>query len=163
LLTAVDRYSSDDMRMMADRMPPDALLEGYPTPIVDLAQALRRAVRRASPDVTEGVRAGWRVLGLDAHDGRRSAYFAWIMIQREHVHLGFVYGVYMRDPERQLGGDAKLARWTTHVPGEVTNAERLAPLIREGRRVALLPRVLRAEAAALDGTRIADTSIDAAE
>ncbi len=139
------------MRAMADRIPPDALLDGYPPPIVDLAQALRRAVRHASPDVTEGVRAGWRILGLDAHEGRRSAYFAWIMIQAEHVHLGFVYGVHMRDPERQLGGDARLARWTTHEPGDVVDAQRLGPLIREGRRVALLPRLLRAEADAVEG------------
>jgi hypothetical protein len=138
------------MSPMAERMPPEALLEGYPAPIVDLAQALRRAVRHASPDVTEGVRAGWRILGLDAHDGRRSAYFAWIMVQREHVHLGFVYGVHMRDSERLLGGDARLARWTTHLPGDVIDGERLAPLIREGRRVALLPRVMRSEAGTLD-------------
>ncbi len=141
-------------------MPPETLLEGYPPAIVDLAQALRRAIGRAAPDVTEAVRAGWRILGPDAHEGRRSAYFAWIMVQHEHVHLGFVYGVHMRDPDRQLGGDAKLARWTTHEPGEVIDDQRLAPLIREGRRVALLPRVLREEGAALDGTGTGGTAID---
>jgi hypothetical protein len=43
---------------MADRIAPDALLEGYPPAIVVLAQALRLAVRRAAPDVTEAVAIG---------------------------------------------------------------------------------------------------------
>ena len=131
---------------MRDSIPPEALLADYPPPMVAIAQQLRDIVRDAIPDAVEAVRTGWRIIGYDAREGRRSAYFAWIWVEHVHVHLGFVHGVFMDDPTRALGGNAKLARWLTFRPGDPVDASRLEPLVREARRVALLPRALRAEA-----------------
>ncbi len=135
---------------MRDAMPPEAILSDYPPPMAALANDLRAAVRAAVPDVVERVRAGWRVIGYDAIDGRRKAYFAWIMVEFHHVHLGFVHGVFMHDPTGALGGDAKLARWLTFVAGDAIEPARLAPLIREARAVALLPRGIRGDVRRVD-------------
>lgn len=135
---------------MRDAMPPEALLADFPPPMAGLANDLRAAVRAAVPDVVERVRSGWRVIGFDAVEGRRSAYFAWIMVEPHHVHLGFVHGAFMNDPSGALDGDAKLARWLTFVAGDAIEPARLAPLIREGRAVALLPRGIRGDVRRVD-------------
>ena len=89
---------------MPDDVPPELLLEGYPDPTRDVAQQLRLVVRRTMPDAVEKVRAGWSIIGYDVKLGRRSAFFAWVMPQFEHVHLGFPYGVFMADPDRRMDG-----------------------------------------------------------
>jgi hypothetical protein len=96
-------------------VPPEALLEGLPEPMPDLAHRLRVLVRRAEPDAVERVRPGWRVIGYDIPVGRRLRFFAWIWAQPEHVHLGFPRGVLLADPNRLLSGDGvtKQARWLT--------------------------------------------------
>jgi hypothetical protein len=131
---------------MDDSIPPGALLADCPPPLAAIAEELRAVVRAAVPDAVERVRTGWHLIGYDALDGRRRAYFAWVWPEQAHVHLGFVQGVHMADPERMLGGDAKLARWLTFSAGDHVDAARLVPLVREARRVALLPRVMREEA-----------------
>lgn len=125
-----------------DAMPPEALLADYPEPMAAIARRLRLVVRGALPDVTERVRTGWRIIGYDVPVGRGSVYFAWIWVQAEHVHLGFVHGVAMDDPERRLHGapGVKLARWITLIPGDPIDEPMLAALVREGARVATLPR-----------------------
>jgi len=55
-----------------------------------------------------------------------------------HVHLGFVYGVLMDDPERFLEGRISRARWVTFRPGDPIDAPRLAWLVHEAARVARL-------------------------
>ena len=126
-------------------MPPEALLADFSEPMADIARRLRLVVRHAIPDVTERVRTGWRIIGYDVPAGRRAVYFAWIWPQVEHVHLGFVHGVAMDDPERRLHGQAgvKPARWVTLTPGDSIDEPALVALIREGARVALLPRTER--------------------
>ena len=96
-------------------MPPEALLEGYPAAMTFLAEGLRRIVREAVPESLERVRVGWRVIGFDLPVGRRTAYFAWIMPQVEHVHLGFPKGMQLDDPAGVLEGRGitKAARWLT--------------------------------------------------
>ena len=130
--------------MMAgmDPMPPEALLAGCAEPMHAIAEQLRLVVRRPLPDVIERVRIGWLIIGYDVPVGRRTAYFAWIWPQVEHVHLGFVHGVAMDDPERRLRGQpgVKLARWITLVPGDPIDEPALEALVREGARVAGLPR-----------------------
>jgi hypothetical protein len=129
-----------------DPFPPEAILADVPPPIAAVAGALRAILREAAPDAVEAVRAGWGIIGYDAVEGRRHAHFAWIWPERVHVHLGFVHGVSMRDPDGLLRGDAKLARWLPFEPGDRPDPAQLAALIAEGRRVSLLPRILRAEA-----------------
>ncbi len=145
---------------MRDSMPPEAILADYPPPMAALANGLRVAVRVAVPDVVERVRSGWRIIGYDAIEGRRKAYFAWIMVESHHVHLGFVHGVFMHDPTGALGGDAKLARWLTYVAGDDIDPARLAPLIREARAVALLPRGIRGDVRRVDPSEV-NRAVDA--
>jgi hypothetical protein len=125
-----------------DPMPPEALLADVPEPMAAIARRLRLVVRHALPDAIERVRTGWRIIGYDVPVGRRNVYFAWIWPQFEHVHLGFVHGVAMDDPERRLKGQSsvKLARWTTFTPSDPIDEPVLGALIREGARVATLPR-----------------------
>jgi hypothetical protein len=129
-----------------DSMPPEALLEGLPEPMPDLAQALRTLVKRAEPEAIEAVRPGWRLIGYDMPiGGRRRAYFAWVMAEREHVHLGFPHGVLLRDPEGLLqgAGVTKQARWLTVRSAGDIDAERFEALVREAAVTAGIPRTLR--------------------
>ena len=80
---------------------------------------------------------------------RRTVYFCWIMPEAMHVHLGFVYGILMDDPDRLLEGQIPRARWVTRVPGEDIDEARLTWLVREAARVALLSPAERL-AASLD-------------
>jgi hypothetical protein len=99
-----------------DALPPEILLEDHPSDRAALAQGLREIVLATVPDAIERVRTGWRVIGYDVPlRGRRSAFFAWIMPQREHVHLGFPWGVMLLDRHGALEGDGvtKRARWLT--------------------------------------------------
>ena len=105
-----------------DAFPPEALLEDYPPSMVALANGLREVVLAAVPDAIERVRPGWRLIGYDVPVGRRTAYFAWIMPERVHVHLGFPRGVLLDDPHDLMDGRGitKAARWfTLTVPADL--------------------------------------------
>jgi hypothetical protein len=125
-----------------DPIPPAVFLEAYPPAIAEIGERLRDAVARAVPDVIERVRPGWRLIGFDVPNGRRTTYFTWIMPERHHIHLGFVQGALMAVLDGRLEGSGitKSARWVTFAPGEEVDADALAPWIREARRVACLPR-----------------------
>jgi hypothetical protein len=116
----------DDGRGM-DALPPDALLEAFAPPIRSLAQELRALVAATVPEATERVRSGWRILGYDlaTPSGRRSrtTFFAWVMAERRHVHLGFVHGTLLADPDGRLDGRGvtRRARWLTYAPGEAVD------------------------------------------
>ena len=123
-------------------MPPEALLADYPPSHVELAQRLRSIVLDAVPDAIERVRPGWWLIGYDLRIGRRTAMFAWVWLEPEHVHLGFPRGVHMDDPDGAMrgAGVTKLARWLTYEPGDAIDAERASGLVREAARVAVIPR-----------------------
>lgn len=125
-----------------DHMPPEALLEGVPPPMRTVAQALRDVVRMALPTATERVRVGWRIIGIDVPNGRRTAYVAWIFPETEHVHLGFPQGWAMRDPEHVLDGAGitKRARWLTFVPGDHIDPARCVALLHEAVAVGTMSR-----------------------
>ncbi len=127
---------------MHDPMPPEALLEGYPDPMRQIAEQLRVIVRAAIPEAVERVRPGWRIIGYDLPIGRRLAYFAFVAPEPGHVHLGFAFGTLMRDPEHLLqgAGITKKVRWLTFHPGEALDRDVLAGLVHEGARVAGLSR-----------------------
>ncbi len=82
---------------MADSLPVEAFLDGYPQPLRVLAERLREIVLGAVPDATERVRVGWRLIGYDLPVDRRTVYFAWVFPEAEHVHLGFVNGMLIDD------------------------------------------------------------------
>jgi hypothetical protein len=119
-------------------LPPEALLAGYPEPIIDLAEGLRALVRAALPEAIEAVRPGWRIIGYDLPIGRRTAFFAWIMPQAVHVHLGFPQGVLLDDPDGLLGGagETKRARWLTLAPGDQIPVAQYTGLILAAARLA---------------------------
>ena len=125
----------------ADDIPVDVFLDGYAPPIRALAQALRDAVLAVTPDATERVRVGWRIIGFDLPIRRHGAYFAWVFPEREHVHLGFPQGDRMA-PRLGLDGAGitKRARWITCTPGEKVDRRLVRELVLEAAALAGVPR-----------------------
>jgi len=131
---------------MTDWIPVDAFLAGYPDEIRERAEVLRRVVRQAVPGVLERVRPGWRIIGYDLPNRRSGAYFAWVMPESVHVHLGWVEGILLADPERMLEGAhlrLKKARFFTIGPGDEVPVDVLLGFTREAARIAALPRDAR--------------------
>lgn len=129
-----------------ESIPPDALLAALPGPMPALARSFGALVRAAVPEATERVRVGWGVIGYDVPVGRRrTAFFAWVMPQREHVHLGFPRGVMLRDPDSLLegAGVTKLARWVTARTPDEIDVERFSALVIEAAAIAHVPRGVR--------------------
>jgi hypothetical protein len=152
-----DRYLRDHRPM--EPIPPELFLDAFPGPIQVIGHRLRELVREAVPDAAERVRPGWHLIGYDAPrreaEGRgRSAYFAYIAPERQHIHLGFEHGHLMRDPQRRLDGEGitRQVRWLTFGPGDDPDPSIAVPLLREARRVALLSRAERFEAAMLSAS-----------
>ena len=129
-------------------IPPEALLEGLPEPMPELAQRLRVLVRGAEPDAVERVRPGWRVIGYDMPvGGRQLRFFAWIWAQPEHVHLGFPRGVLLADPKGLLDGDGvtKQARWLTVRQAAHVDVEAFEALVHAAAALAVVPRSILVE------------------
>jgi len=135
-----------------DVIPPEALLEDFPAPMQAIAQRLRDVVTQAIPEALERVRPGWRLIGYDLPIGKRLVYFAFVLPEDVHVHLGFGHGWAMRDPHRMLhgAGITKRVRWLTFVAGDEIDAERCVELVREAARVAAMTRGER-ELQSMDG------------
>jgi len=127
----------------ADPIPTDFFLAGYPDEIRAAADRLRAVVKRVAPDAIERVRPGWRIIGYDLPVGRRTVYFAWVMPEPVHVHLGFVHGVFMADPDAALEGAhlrLRSARFVTFEPGDAIPEASLVELTREAARVSAMSR-----------------------
>ena len=123
-----------------ETLPPEALLDAYGPGHREVANTLRRLVKRAVPTAIERVRPGWHLIGYDIPIGRRTRYFAWVWLQPEHVHLGFQNGVLMDDPNGVLqgAGITKNVRWLTmHGVDEIREPE-FEELVREAARVATM-------------------------
>ena len=103
-----------------------------------IAESLRVVVRRTVPEALEAVRPGWHIIGYDLPDGRRTTFFCWVWPQPEHVHLGFVQGVLMDDPDHALegAGITRRARWLTFRPGDPIDDEMVTRLMVEAVRIA---------------------------
>lgn len=124
--------------MTVESVPPELFLSGFATDIQDIAERLRRVVKRAVPDAVERVRTGWRLIGYDVPVGRRTRYFAFVAPEPEHVHLGFQLGAWMDDPDDLLQGahlDLKKVRFVTYRPGDAIPT---AALVRYTGEAALL-------------------------
>jgi hypothetical protein len=133
-------------------VPPEALLAGYPEPMIEIAERLRAIVRQAVPRAAETVRPGWHLIGYDLPIGRTTSFFAWISPEPGHVHLGFPQGILLPDPGALLSGlgITKRARWFTLLPGDPIPTALFAGFVREAARIAGLARSER-EAILLDG------------
>jgi hypothetical protein len=132
------------VRRAQESMPVEALLEGYPRPLLDIAERLRELVMAAAPDATERVRSGWKLIGYDLPIRRNGVFFGWIWPEGVHVHLGFPNGDLMEDPTGALDGAsiAKRARWLTYEAGSVIDEPLATSLVLEAVRVAMVPRSL---------------------
>src|SRR4051812_25976300 len=129
-----------------DPIPPDLLLLASPESRAATAQALRELITRRFPDAHEALRTGWRVLTyrLPTGRGRRSAEFGWVMVEPEHVHLGFSWGVLMADRDGILEGrELKRVRWLTFLAPDEVDETRLGPLLDEAAGLALIGRAGR--------------------
>ncbi len=136
MIGPMDRHLPEDAAVAA-------LLADYPPSMRTEARWFRELVHASLPDAIERVRAGWRIIGYDVPAGpRRTRYVAWIMVEREHVHLGFPHGVLMQDPDGLMEGRGitKRARWITAVPGRRPRQADVADLLLEAVRAATLSR-----------------------
>ena len=111
----------------------------------ETAERLRAFVKHVVPGVVERVRAGWGIIGYDVPTGRRTTFFAWVWPQPEHVHIGFVHGAAIHDPDRVMkgAGVTKDARWLTYLRPEEIDEAVLEPLLLAAVRVASLSRAER--------------------
>ena len=123
-------------------MPVEVFLDGFSPAHRAIANELRSIVKRAVPEATERVRVGWRLIGFDLPVGRRSAFFAWVFPELEHVHLGFPAGVLIDNPNRVMSGAGitKRARWLTYSTGDRIDAALATRLVLVAEAVARLPR-----------------------
>jgi hypothetical protein len=131
------------MMAVMDGMPPEALLADYPEPMRRIAETLRSLVSAVLPDAVERVRVGWRLIAYDVPAGhRRTVFCCYVAPEGGHVHLGFHYGVFMRDDEGLLLGEGvtRQVRWLTFREGDPIDLRRLERLVREGARVARMSR-----------------------
>lgn len=127
---------------MSDKPPPPELfLATCPAPIRDVAERLRGVVHEAVPEAIERVRPGWRLIGYDVPVGRRTRYFAFVVPEAEHVHLGFQHGVWMSDPEGLLRGahlNLRKVRFVTYEPGDAIPFESLVRYTRQAADLAAI-------------------------
>lgn len=127
--------------MPDEPLPPELFLSDYPPDIQAVANVLRGLVMMAVPDAIERVRIGWRLIGYDVPAGSRTRYFAFVVPEPTHVHLGFEYGIWMSDPEQLLhGADLKLrkVRFFTFEPGDPVQEEVVAGYVEEAAGLAVL-------------------------
>ncbi|HEX7347114.1 MAG TPA: DUF1801 domain-containing protein [Candidatus Limnocylindrales bacterium] len=129
-----------------DDFPPEALLDDFPPPMQAIAHRLREVVKTAMPEAIERVRIGWRIIGYDLPIGRRQVYFAFVMPENEHVHLGFAHGWAMADSDGLLKGEGvtKRVRWLTFDHGDDIDVDRCVDLVREAADIAAMTRGERA-------------------
>ena len=129
--------------MPEEPLPPELFLSDYPRDIQAIANALRRVVISAAPDAIERVRIGWRLIGYDVPAGRRTRYFAFVVPEPAHVHLGFEYGIWMSDPRQLLHGaelGLRKVRFFTFQPGDAIPEEVVAHYVEEAAGLAVLNR-----------------------
>ena len=122
----------------------DDFLALYPTPIAFLAQRLRTLVKRAAPGTIERLRPGWRLIGYDLPvSPRRSTYFAWVMPELKHVHVGWQTGTLMSDPDGVLRGahlKLKKVRYLTFATGDRVTPKLVLDFTREAVRLSSMSR-----------------------
>ena len=129
--------------MSDEPLPPEIFLSDYSPEIQVVANVLRSAVMTAVPDAIERVRSGWRLIGYDVPAGHRTRYFAFVVPEPGHVHLGFEYGIWMSDPEHLLhGAELKLrkVRYFTFEPGDPIPDDVVARYVEEAAGLAVLRR-----------------------
>jgi hypothetical protein len=83
-------------------------LKGFAPLLRRLAEAARARISSAVPHATERVRLGWRLIGYNA-----PAYFAFISFERDHIRIGFEWGVLLPNHSGLLEGTGSQVRYVT--------------------------------------------------
>lgn len=86
----------------------------------ELARQIRSLIISIYPDVVEVPWPKQQITGYGAGPKKNSEHFAYIGVHRNHVNLGFYYGVELPDPEGWLEGTGQNFR---HV--KITGAEQV--------------------------------------
>ncbi len=107
-------------------VPPEAILERYPTAIRTLTNAARRLVKRVMPDALEYGNAGWCAI---AYRHPEAGYVCGLFPFADHVKFLFEHGVELDDPDGVLEGDGTQVRYVTLRKRTDVRAEVLAPLL----------------------------------
>ena len=101
---------------MGERLPYQVIerfLQYKPQVLQDLLLEARSLVFKAAPQATEHIAWG----GLIYHDadigGPVKGAICDLSIQRDHLHVGFIHGAFLPDPENLLHGDRKSKRSLT--------------------------------------------------
>jgi hypothetical protein len=122
---------------------PEEFLAEFPEPVQALAHRLRALVRQTVPNSTEAVYAGWQLIGYRVIDGKRSAYFAFILPRPDRVLLGFEYGALLSDPDGLLTTGGKQVRQMTIQRARDIRPTKLTLLIREAADIGTTPKELK--------------------
>jgi len=121
----------------------DEFLTFYPPRIARQAQTLRQLMFKAVPSVIERLRPGWRLIGYDLPISKHGTYFAWVLPEPEHVHVGWQAGTLMDDPDHVLRGahlKLKKVRYLTFAPGERIPAKLVVDLTRHAASISSMSR-----------------------
>ena len=136
------RSELSDDRPMTDAPPAQFLLDGFPPAIRETGMALRDLILATIPGSVEAVRPGWRWIAYSLPSGRRVRNFAWIGLERQHIHLGFEHGTLLADPDRILQGAQERLRKFRYVTFEPTidiDESILVDYLLRAANVALMP------------------------
>jgi hypothetical protein len=85
-------------------------LQSFPHNIKEIAFQTRKLIYHALPELTEVVWEKQRTAGYGTGPKKNSEHFCWIMPTKNHVNLGFNYGVDLPDPKGVLEGTGKSFR-----------------------------------------------------
>jgi hypothetical protein len=107
----------------------DECLKDHPAKMQELAQELRRLVKAQVPEAKESVNA-W---GIPAFSLVGS--FAFFLIAKNHLSLGFALGTSLKDPHHLLEGSGKNLRHVKIRTPEDIAKPGLAELIIEAARI----------------------------
>lgn len=127
---------------MDEDPPVDIFLAGFPPIMRAMANELRGIVVAAVPEAVESMRPGWSWIRYSLPERRRVRTFAWIGVERKHVHLGFENGVLLADPEHVLQGSLqhlKRFRYFTFVTAVGVDENVLVGFTRAAADLARLP------------------------
>jgi hypothetical protein len=93
------------MKAIADgRKWIDAYLEAKDTELGEVAQGLRRLVKKLVPGITESVNA-WKIPTFESNGP-----MCFFMVGKNHVTFGFLRGTSLSDPAKLLEGTGKNLR-----------------------------------------------------
>lgn len=86
-------------------------LKFTPQPLQEIMFELRNIIAEAAPDATEVVRWGGLSYFHEGLGGIVSAGICQIGIEKDHIRLGFIHGVFLQDPKKLFRGTGKAKRY----------------------------------------------------